>query len=164
MRAGAGKQKGGEFERKICVELSKWITGGKQQDVFWRSAMSGGRATVKQGLVRQAGDITAVAPEGHSLTNAFYLELKHLKKITLDSLLTGKGELITIWNKTLLESAKYDRIPVLIFRQNRWPICFCTTYRGIQKLQAHGSVCIKSPATGMHIIKFDDLILQEYNL
>lgn len=159
-----GKQKGSEFERAICKALSLWVTHGKSIDVYWRSAMSGGRATVKKGLVRQAGDITAVAEEGHALTNAFYLELKHLKRITLDSLLTSKGELVNIWYKTLLEAAKYDRIPVLIFRQNRWPICFVTTYKGVQKLQAHKSVCIKSIATGMQIIKFGDLVKEPFLL
>lgn len=159
-----GKQKGSQFERDICKSLSLWVTGGKSIDVFWRSAMSGGRATVKQGLVRQAGDITSVAPEGHALTNPFYLECKHLKKITLDSFLTGRGELINIWQKTVLEAVKYDRIPVLIFRQNRWPTVWCTTYKGVQKLQAHSKVSVKSVVTGMQIIKFDDLMQQEFKL
>ena len=159
-----GKSKGSEFERNICKQLSLWVSKGACIDLYWRSAMSGGRATVKKGLVRQAGDITAVAPEGHVLTNAFYLELKHLKDISLDNLLTGKGALINIWHKTVLEAAKYDRIPVLIFRQNRWPICFVTTYKGVQKLGAHKVVCIKSIATGMQVIKFDHLIAEEFKL
>ena len=46
MRKGGGKAKGSSFERLICKELSLWITGGEHQDVFWRSAMSGGRSTV----------------------------------------------------------------------------------------------------------------------
>lgn len=158
MKQGGGKGKGSSFEREICKRLSLWISHGDSVDLYWRSAMSGGRATVAKGAVRQAGDITAVAPEGHCLTNAFYLELKHLKKITLDSFLTGKGELINIWNKTVLEAVKYDRIPVLIFRQNRWPTVWCTTYKGVQKLQAHKVVCIKSVSTGMQIMKFDDLM------
>lgn len=158
------KGKGSQFERDICVKLSKWITKGEKIDCLWRSAMSGGRATVKKGLVRQAGDITAVAPEGHVLTNAFYLELKHLKSISLDSLLTGKGDLINIWNKTVIESTKYDRIPVLIFKRNHHPTCFCTTYKGVQKLQSHKVVCIKSLTTGMQIMKFDDLMKEAFSL
>lgn len=164
MKRGGSKAKGSQFERDICVALSKWITNGKSIDCLWRSAMSGGRATIKKGLVRQAGDITAVAPEGHTLTNAFYLELKHLKDISLDSLITGKGSLVTIWDKTIVEAAKYDRIPVLIFKQNRWPVAFATTYKGVQKLQAHSVVCLKSLKTGMQIIKFDDLMSFPYKL
>lgn len=164
MRVGGGKGKGSEFERAICKQLSLWLTDGVSIDTFWRSAMSGGRATIKQGLVRQAGDITAVAPEGHCLTNAFYFELKHLKKITLDSFITGKGDLINIWNKTVLEASKYDRLPVLIFRQNRWPVCFCTTYRGVAKLQAHKVVMLKSMTFGLHVIKFDDLLATKFPL
>lgn len=162
MKRGNSKAKGGEFERAICKQLSLWVTKGEKIDVFWRSAMSGGRATIAKGLVRQAGDITAVAEEGHWLVHNFYLECKHLKNITLDSLLKGKGELINIWNKTVLEAVKYNRIPVLIFRQNNWPICFCTTYKGVQKLQIHKVVCIKSVTIEMQIIKFDDLMKEEY--
>jgi len=46
MRKGGGKAKGASFERDICRRLSLWVSAGKQEDVFWRSAMSGGRSTV----------------------------------------------------------------------------------------------------------------------
>jgi hypothetical protein len=46
MRKGGGKQKGSQFERDVCRELSLWVSHGKQEDVYWRSAMSGGRSTV----------------------------------------------------------------------------------------------------------------------
>ena len=72
-RPGYGKQKGSGFERTICHELSMWISHGKHDDLFWRSSMSGGRATVmfkKGGQNRtQNGDITAIQMEIFSPKN-----------------------------------------------------------------------------------------------
>ena len=71
-----GKLKGGAFEREICVKLSKWVSYGERDDLFWRSAMSGGRQTVgfKKGINRknQAGDITAIDPIGQKLIDSFH--------------------------------------------------------------------------------------------
>jgi hypothetical protein len=83
VKKGGGKGKGSSFERKVCVLLSLWVTNGKKKDAFWRSSMSGGRATihVKRGdKNRQAGDIAAVAPEGHQFTDVFFAECKHVRR------------------------------------------------------------------------------------
>lgn len=72
--------KGSPFEREICRRLSEWWTHGERDDIFWRSAASGGRATVrsKQGksTFGQYGDITAVDPIGQPLTRALCIECK----------------------------------------------------------------------------------------
>jgi len=119
------KQKGGQFERDTCVKLSHWLTGGKNKDVFWRSAMSGGRATVTRRTgqaVRQAGDICAVAAEGHVLTDRWFVELKHYRDLQLDRfLLQGTGILTRFWDKAREEARSHDKMPVLIVRQNGWP-------------------------------------------
>jgi hypothetical protein len=122
----SGKAKGAAFERYVCKELSKWLTQGKRQDVFWRSAMSGGRATIGRrsglDLSRQAGDICAVAPEGHSLTDVFYIECKHLKNIGLIHLMTsGGGRLLKLAHKTIGHAEEHGRQAMLILRQNLWP-------------------------------------------
>ncbi len=126
MNSGYGKQKGSQFERKICNQLSLWVSGGKRRDLYWRSAMSGGRATVayKKGetLTRQAGDITATSPEGHALTDLFYFELKHYKDLQIDSfLIKGVGNLAKFWRDTVNHAQKYKRNPVLIAKQNNMP-------------------------------------------
>ncbi|MBM3120244.1 MAG: hypothetical protein FJ006_12010, partial [Chloroflexi bacterium] len=58
--------KGASFERDISRQLSLWWTHGERDDVFWRSSMSGGRATVRakkgQKTAYQNGDITATDP------------------------------------------------------------------------------------------------------
>lgn len=120
---GANKRKGSAFERELCVKLSLWVSGGQSRDLFWRSAMSGGRASRGHArgevLRRQAGDICAVAPEGHVLTDEFYIELKHVKDLDAGSFfVTGKGRLAQYWLHTVEEAKRYDRAPMLIARQN----------------------------------------------
>jgi hypothetical protein len=73
-------QKGSAFERKICKELSLWYTNGVSDAYFWRTAMSGGRATVRgrQGkkTANSAGDIGALDPAGAMLLKHITFELK----------------------------------------------------------------------------------------
>ncbi len=77
MRPGGGHSKGASFERQVCRDLSLWLTEGKHDDCFWRSAMSGGRATVrfKKGRTSrsQAGDISPISGIGEKLTDLFLL-------------------------------------------------------------------------------------------
>ena len=122
----SGKAKGSLFERNICKQLSRWVTRGKKEDVFWRSAMSGGRATraASQGkdLSRQAGDICAVAPEGHDLTNVYYIECKHYRDLAIDSFFIKQSGILTkFWLKTVKEARKYKKSPMLIAKQNNMP-------------------------------------------
>lgn len=125
MSGRASKAKGSAFERDVCVKLSLWISEGKDKDLFWRSAMSGGRATqsLKRGdtLRRQAGDISAVAPEGHVLTDFFYIELKHLKNLELTSfIISNAGALQREWLKTIKQAHRFGRIPMMIVKQNHY--------------------------------------------
>ena len=155
-----GKQKGAGFEREICKKLSLWITKGEKVDCFWRSAMSGGRATVAKGAVRQAGDITAVAPEGHALTDVLYIECKNYKDVDLDCLVKGKGTLLTFWKTAQKEAAKYNRIPTLIFKRNHWPIMFCTSREGIRLLKIKPSISYHNG--NLHMWPLDELLKQPF--
>jgi hypothetical protein len=132
LRSGGGKQKGAAFERQICERLSRWITNGKRKDCFWRSAMSGGRATVGtargHAMNRVAGDICSVSPEGHALTDRYYFELKHVKDSRLETfILHNKGPIAGWWRKAFKEAKKYGRAPVLIVKSNHYPILLVTT-------------------------------------
>ena len=126
MKAGQSKQKGSSFERICCTKLSLWVSAGKREDLFWRSAMSGGRATVAHAhgrSVRQFGDICAVAPEGHALTDRYVIECKHYKDLNIDSFLfSNTGQLAKFWKELLKVSEKARLQPMLIARQNRGPI------------------------------------------
>lgn len=124
VRHGGGKQKGASFERVVCKKLSLWVTRGAKEDCFWRSAMSGGRATVarQRGVdVRQAGDICAVAPEGHVLTDRWFVEVKHYKRLDLAKFLIGLGILASFWRIASEQAALHGRVPMVIARQNLFP-------------------------------------------
>lgn len=123
MKRGGGKQKGAAFEREVCRVLSLWITSGERQDCFWRSAMSGGRATIAHGRdVRQCGDIAAVAQEGYEFANAWFVECKHVRSLDLDSfIIKGVGLLRKFWDKARKEAKRHRKDPMIIARQNRWP-------------------------------------------
>jgi hypothetical protein len=156
-----GKVKGGEFERSVAKALSRWVSNGVSEDLYWRSSMSGGRATISKGKVRQAGDITAVAPEGHVLTDKVYIECKFYKKLSIDCFIKGKGTLIDFWVVAVREAAKYGKIPVLIFKQNNWPVMFCTSEAGVDFLFGGtwgNMISISYHPLDMHLIKFDCLL------
>ena len=117
------KAKGSSFERLVCKKLSLWVTHGERDDCFWRSAMSGGRATVsrkKGGDVRQAGDITAVAEEGLPLTDRAYIECKAYRDLMVAQFLLGRGTLFKFWRHTCKEAKHYRKVPVLIVKQNTY--------------------------------------------
>lgn len=164
------KQKGGKFERKICVALSRWVSHGKRDDLFWRSAMSGGRSTVaaKGGkkLHAQCGDITSVDPMGNILTERCYFELKHLKKCSFDDLVrgnSGQGSMLSIWRKTQTEAKRYnDRNPVLIFCQNNWPTVICTDAVGTDYLGIRDLVFATSPPDRMSFVRFDEMVQRAF--
>lgn len=72
--------KGGEFERELCKEISRWWSRGSRDDLFWRTSNSGGRATVRakkgQRTAGHAGDITATSSAGRKLTDRITFEMK----------------------------------------------------------------------------------------
>jgi hypothetical protein len=135
MRKGGGKAKGASFERDICRQLSLWVSAGQQEDVFWRSAMSGGRSTVAHAkgkrMAAQAGDISCIHHIGSKLTDRFLLECKNYKDLNIAGLITGKGNLIDFWNQTFHEAKRYDKLPFLIAKQNRMPTLICLSVDGV---------------------------------
>lgn len=72
--------KGADWERKISKQLSLWWTEDENDAVYWRSAGSGARATMraKKGLKTryQYGDIAFTDPIGAPLIDYFLIELK----------------------------------------------------------------------------------------
>jgi hypothetical protein len=78
----------------------------------------------KRGVnIRQSGDIGAIAPEGFPFCEQWFVETKHVKKLGLESFfIKDTGELKRFWDKALREAVHYKRDPMLIARQNGWPI------------------------------------------
>lgn len=127
MKPGRGKAKGGSFERLICDELSRWIDPKGSDSHFWRSSMSGGRSTVRGKVGKltksQVGDISALTPMGYPITHHLMIECKHLKSLKLTSaLISGTGLMAEFWQKLETDARVHDKLPVLIGRQNGFPI------------------------------------------
>lgn len=167
MRVGGGKAKGSAFERKICEQLSLWVSGGKLQDCFWRSAMSGGRSTVafRKGVTlgRQAGDISSVSPEGHALTDRCFVECKHYKNLKLDRFVFAQGPMQEIWEQACLQAKCYGRSPVLIVRTNRLPVLVITNEKGpFEKLKLRGAHLEIEQKVAIYL--FDELLAKPYAL
>ncbi len=162
MRDGGGKQKGSAFERRLAKDLSLWVSNGEREDIFWRSAMSGGRSTVGrkkgQNLTAQSGDISSIDPLGHPFINKFYVESKHYKKLRLEQLIFGSGELFNFWETTRKEAKFYKKIPFLVAKQNHLPTIICTNRLGIHMLTAKSLVTLKLPKYGIHIIILDEFL------
>lgn len=155
------KAKGSFFERRVCNELSLWLTDGERKDLFWRSAMSGGRSTVgkKRGdiLKSSAGDIAAVDPAGHVLTNSFYIECKFVKSLDLQALYTHKGSLIKYWGTTKDEAKEYKKVPMMIAKQNFVPTILCINKTGMELFG------IKRNMINLHIPSLD-LFMCDYQI
>lgn len=133
MGGASSKDKGSSFERDICKELSLWWTNGKRDDVFWRTAGSGGRATnrMKQGqqTAGACGDMTFVDAVGDPLLKLCCFEFKrgYGKWCLLDIIdrrpVKKKGKPTIIEQFWLQATQSADaagvRFPVVIFRRDK---------------------------------------------
>jgi hypothetical protein len=159
MKYGARKEKGSQFEREICVKLSLWVSKGKHRDLYWRSSLSGGRATVSHQrgkVIRQAGDICATAPEGHKLTDAYMIECKFYKDLELEGFLFGKGVLAGFWRVAVEAAARHQRSPLLVAKQNLRPVLallkFGSLVRGVP------ATTLLGPNVQADLVLFEDLL------
>lgn len=162
MRKGGGKQKGSAFERTICKELSLWISNGEQKDIFWRSAMSGGRSTVamKKGdkLSAQAGDISSIHKLGHIFIDIFMVECKSYKTLNFESLVKGTGKLLEFWSKAKDEAARHDKLPILIGKQNNYPIVVCLDAEGVRRLALSSRARLWVCGHNLYIVLWTDFL------
>ena len=152
---GKKSKKGGGFEREMCKLLSKWYTHGERDDIFWRTAGSGGRATVrmKQGKMTadSAGDMCAIDEIGKKLTAASIWEMKRgysgkgkqknrtINLITiLDKLRQEKDPLLVDWFiKLRKEMREHDReTGFIIFKRDRKNACIAFTTKTFKYLKA----------------------------
>ena len=128
MKPGGGKRKGAAFERHVCEILSHIVTGGASRFEFWRSACSGGRATVGQrkgkDLGSVAGDVCCVGdnPNANQFAQEFFVECKHVKSLDLHRLHRGEGFLAKVWNdEVMYHPAAIKKEKMLIAKQDRGP-------------------------------------------
>jgi len=72
--------KGGDYEREVCKQFSLWWSDGKRDDIFWRTAGSGGRATIraksKIATANSSGDMCYLDDIGKPFIDYFLPEIK----------------------------------------------------------------------------------------
>lgn len=138
------KQKGGAFERKVCKLLSLWVSDNKRDDLYWRSAMSGGRASVRfkkygKKSESQAGDISSIDPIGNRLIEIFAIECKNYDNLRYDSLLFMRpkaGTFVSCWEQTVETAKQHSKLPMLIAKQDQIKeIVICVDKRGLEFLE-----------------------------
>lgn len=164
--AATSKQKGAAFEREVCTKLSLWVTDGTQHDLFWRSAMSGGRATVayRRGikLQKQAGDIVATDRAGNDLLDLFIIECKFYKDLAVEQFIyqTMDDSVWGWWLKLINEARKYKKAPIMIAKQNRRKILMITNSVGFGLLGlTHKDGCVlASIQPNTNIIDFEQFL------
>jgi len=159
------KAKGSAFERHCCKSLSLWISHGARDDLFWRSAMSGGRASVqfKKGKPNrtQTGDITAIDPLGDPLTSRFLIECKFYADLKLSALYTDaeKAGLAGFWRKCEQQARQHSKFPMLIAKQNRTPTLIGLDRVGLLNLRLENRVVANFPRLGVYILWYQDFLL-----
>lgn len=127
MKAGGGKRKGGNFENKMCKELSLWFSSGDRDDLFTRTASSGGRFTLRRksqkDTANQEGDITATTETGLLLVNACCLEMKNgYKNWSIMDILdkpVRKGKSTPqVFEQFYAQACESDKWPVIIAKKD----------------------------------------------
>ncbi len=172
---GYGGKKGAAYERTLCVMFSLWISGGTREDLLWRTAMSGGRATIKRRKGKsadsQAGDIGSVDPMGDWMVSTFLIEAKRYHSFewhrdvaeptTATSQKATKRPL-EIFLHTREEATKSGRLaPMVVLRGDRCPDLVLTTGKGYRKLcPKKGSIPLVCtfPHHDCHVFRLDSLI------
>jgi hypothetical protein len=128
------KGKGSAFERQICSLLSHWLSNGEHADLFCRNVLSGGRFTLSMARRRMSssmpGDIMAAHPQAFAFLSLFMVEAKHHQNLYLEKYLMerrrGASPLGQIIDLARRQAAQADRYPLVVARQNRWPILLFT--------------------------------------
>lgn len=143
MKPGGGKHKGASFERQVCVQLSRVVDPDGEDTIFWRSAISGARATVqnRKGVINktQLGDVSCVHTKGEWLTKHFIIECKNYSNMQVaNSLIKSVGRLATFWRALCKLCLSHNKAPMLIFKEHGSDVLFCTTTPGLHRLDAFG--------------------------
>lgn len=166
-----GAVKGGRFEREICVKLSRWWSGGKRDDIFWRTGGSGARATVRHRAGKktrnQHGDVCAVDPAGMPFINAVTISLKrgYNRETLADLIDKPAGAKTQTWEKWISEareSAKAAGTPywmIIAQRDRREAIVVCPKRLNNIVLGLGQYAAIYDEGAYIHCIKFRNLLV-----
>lgn len=112
----SGKEKGSEFERVVCKQLSKWM--GHDKPIMWRADNTPGQRGSK-------GDLVAIHGDAQWFIDYFNVECKFYKDFRLGHILTGQYDnidgILGWWRQCKTDAATTKRRPFLVFKRNRFP-------------------------------------------
>jgi len=121
MKPGAGKGKGGEYERQIAGKISLWLSNGERNDLLCRTVSSGAQWTT--GKRGHPADLRAQdTPLAFEFCSKYAIECKHWRDIGILLLMRRKGELFTALQKVRDEAFQTSKPGWwLVVRQNHQP-------------------------------------------
>lgn len=133
-KKGRGQSKGSSFERLICKQLSLWWTDNERDDIFWRTAGSGARATTrarkgKDSTAGAYGDLTFLDTIGKPLLDLVCFELKRGYKWDLLDLLDKRAgtkiSMIESFWQQAQDSSNQAKVPysAVIFKRDSRQAC-----------------------------------------
>lgn len=161
MKAGAGKRKGGAFERLVGRMLSLWLTSGKDKTQFVRSSLSGGWAPGKAGQApwRHLGDLAPNGDVGDAFRKRFVIECKHHRVVNAWELWTTiAGRLPKWWRQVTKEAKTVEGLqPLLVFRGNFMPVMVGVTLDTYPLLEGAEAVGV-FPWLDLVILPLEDML------
>lgn len=164
MARGRKKQhissKGAAWERNICGRLSLWMSQMRRKDLFWRSAMSGGRATIDKSSHAMAGDICAIHKLGARFLELFTIECKWRATFNVEASFFGReGFLLRDWYQAYDQVAP-GREPLLMMKQNFKVELVGTTAKGIEMLEHGGKIdlWVVFPGEDLYLFPLDSFL------
>jgi len=126
--------KGSNNERELCRKFSLWWTGGKRDDVFYRTSGSGARARVRSNAGKDVrfgrGDMGAEDPDGQPLIDLCTFEFKRgYTALSLLDCIASKQKcplLIGFLMEAETDAEEVPNYPVLVFQKDykKAVICF----------------------------------------
>lgn len=124
-----GNRKGSSYERRMAKEFSLWLSGGKRDDLFWRTHGSGARCKIRidKGITTegQDGDMSSTSCESIPFRQLFTVEMKFYRSINIWGLLTSSNNgLCEFWNEAEYQAEYSGKHPILIMKENYRPDLF----------------------------------------
>ena len=146
--------KGASWERQISNVLSHWWTGDPDAGVFWRTANSGGRATVRTRKGRKTpnhfGDLCATDPVAQPLLDLFVVEIKRgYNRATVHDLLDrspkSAAPVHAEWINKVNEPAKAAGVRYwrLIHKRDRREPLILLPDHFVCELEDHVEICLE---------------------
>lgn len=133
------KNKGSKFERDCAKLVSLWVSFGDRDDIYWRTASSGGMATMRAKYGKRAdlqvGDLRPETPEASIITDKLILECKCLKTFDLEKYLFNTKRKNTGMQKVISECEiryrNYKEDFLLICKANNSKVFVCFSMNSI---------------------------------